>query len=95
MGEVWKARDSRLGHTVAIKRMNERHSARFDAEARDILLTPAGVAKLLDFGLAKQTAESDARSDLFSFGVVLYELLSAVLRDNPAPPATSASVSSS
>jgi serine/threonine protein kinase len=36
MGEVWKARDSRLERTVAIKRLKGEHSARFEHEARAI-----------------------------------------------------------
>ncbi len=212
MGEVWKARDTRLGRTVAIKTVKEQHSERFKQESRsiaalnhpnicqlhdigegylvleyvegkplssplaegeavrlaiqiaaaleaahkkgiihrdlkpgNIMVTAEGSVKLLDFGLAKlyeqnagsgvspafpatftaSTAEfpatqagavlgtvaymspeqaqgqpADARSDIFSFGLVLYEMLSgrrafpgesnpaimaALLRDDPAP----------
>ena len=207
MGSVYKARDTRLGRIVAIKKVKEQHSERFKQEARsiaalnhpnicqifdisddylvleyvegqplssplpeqeavrvaiqiataleaahkkgiihrdlkpsNIMISEEGSVKLLDFGLAKlyeqdqsisnlpteefpatqagailgtvaymspeqaQGQPADARSDIFSFGLVLYEMLSgrrafsgdstpevmaALLRDEPAPLKTS------
>jgi serine/threonine protein kinase len=34
MGEVWKARDTRLGRIIAIKILNKEHMQRFEREAR-------------------------------------------------------------
>ena len=51
MGEVWKARDTRLGRLVAIKTSHTRFSDRFEREARAIAaLNHPHVCSLYDVG---------------------------------------------
>src|ERR1700746_150059 len=51
MGEVWKARDSRLDRVVAIKRLKAEHAERFKREARAIAaLNHPHICQLYDVG---------------------------------------------
>ncbi len=51
MGEVWKARDTRLGRLVAIKTVREQHSERFKQEERSIAaLNHPYIGQLHDIG---------------------------------------------
>ena len=51
MGEVWKARDTRLGRTVAVKVSRDQFSERFEHEARAIAaLNHPNVAQIYDVG---------------------------------------------
>ena len=51
MGEVWKAKDTRLGRIVAIKKVKEQHSERFKQEARSIAaLNHANICQIFDIG---------------------------------------------
>ena len=51
MGEVWKARDTRLGRDVAIKISAEQFSERFEREARAIAaLNHPTICHLYDVG---------------------------------------------
>src|SRR6476659_9990771 len=52
MGEVWKARDTRLDRFVAIKQLTERHTNRFEQEARAIAaLNHPHICQIYDVGL--------------------------------------------
>jgi serine/threonine-protein kinase len=51
MGEVWKARDTRLERIVAIKHLKPQHTARFQQEARAIAaLNHAHICQIYDIG---------------------------------------------
>ena len=51
MGEVWKARDTRLDRIVAVKQLRGRHSARFEEEARSIAaLNHPHICQIHDIG---------------------------------------------
>jgi serine/threonine protein kinase len=51
MGEVWKARDTRLNRIVAIKQLKGQHSARFEQEARAIAtLNHPHICQIHDIG---------------------------------------------
>ncbi len=51
MGEVWKARDARLNRIVAVKRLTEQHSGRFEQEARAIAaLNHPHICQIYDIG---------------------------------------------
>ncbi len=51
MGEVWKARDRRLGRIVAIKKVREQYSERFKREAKSIAaLNHPYICQLHDIG---------------------------------------------
>src|SRR5262245_37287383 len=51
MGQVWKARDTRLDRVVAIKQLNIQHSAHFHQEARAIAaLNHPHICQIYDVG---------------------------------------------
>src|ERR1700730_8867355 len=51
MGEVWKARDTRLDRMVAVKRLKGQHSTRFEQEARTIAaLNHPHICQIFDIG---------------------------------------------
>jgi eukaryotic-like serine/threonine-protein kinase len=51
MGEVWKARDTRLHRIVAVKRLHGQHGARFEQEARAIAaLNHPHICQIYDVG---------------------------------------------
>jgi hypothetical protein len=51
MGEVWKARDTRLGRAVAIKGLKGRNTSRFEQEARALAaLNHPSICQIYDVG---------------------------------------------
>jgi serine/threonine protein kinase len=51
MGEVWKARDTRVGRAVAIKALQQQFANRFESEARAIAaLNHPNICSLFDIG---------------------------------------------
>ena len=51
MGSVYKAKDSRLGRIVAIKKVKEQHSERFKQEARSVAaLNHPNICQIFDIG---------------------------------------------
>ncbi len=75
MGEVYRARDTRLGRPVAIKVINKHLSGRFEREARAIsMLNHPNICTLYDVG-----------PDFLVMELVEGETLAARLRDGPLP----------
>src|SRR6476469_5862508 len=75
MGDVYKARDTRLGREVAIKTAKAQFSGRFQSEARAVAsLNHANVCTLHDVGPNYLVME-----------LVEGETLAAVLRKGPLP----------
>src|SRR5580700_2440584 len=55
MGEVWKARDTRLNRMVAIKRLKGEHTAGFEKEARAIAaLNHPHICQIYDIGASPE-----------------------------------------
>src|SRR5205807_1091385 len=105
MGEVWKARDPRVGRDVAIKVSSAQFGERFawglaqalqpdDATVTMALTGKNEIVGTLYYMSPEQLQsqadgqEIDGRSDIFSFGLVLYEVLMGKRAVEGSSPAT-------
>src|ERR1700738_3376994 len=75
MGEVWKARDPRLGRDVAIKVSAQQFTDRFEREARAVAaLNHPNICTLYDVGpnyLVMELVEGDTLRDCLGRGLSL------------------------
>src|SRR5277367_5797476 len=78
MGEVYKAKDTRLGRAVAIKTLNGEHGDRFEREARAIAaLNHPNICALYDVGTL-----------LSGVSYLVMEFIEGVPLAGPLPPDT-------
>ena len=83
MGEVYRARDTRLGRDVAVKVLPQHLSsspdlrARFEREARTVSSLNHPHICTLQYMAPEQLEgkEADARTDIFAFGALLCEMV--------------------
>jgi serine/threonine protein kinase len=84
MGEVWKARDSRLNRDVAIKISSEQFTDRFEREARSITaLNHSNICTLHDVGpnyLVMELVEGPTLAERMKRGQIPFEEALAIAR---------------
>lgn len=100
MGEVWRARDTTLGRTVAVKVLKREYAddatfrSRFETEARHAAsLHHPGIAAVFDFGEAQSVDGSGIPRPYLVMELVEGQPLSALLRPgSPMDPGAAASL---
>jgi len=72
MGEVWKARDTRLDRIVAIKRLKGEHGERFAREARAIAaLNHPHICQIYDVGREQMAGRQASHGVILPFANLL------------------------